>query len=213
MEMEVNAKFKYLYVRTFLTILLTFVFVYGVSQDSSLKWTKTELDTSRTADTCSNLTQIEKDAIMYFNLVRLFPSKFAKVEIPGYFGTKKYGDYIKGSPYIVSLSEHLDTIQPLPLLTPVDSMIENAKCFSKEMGESGYTGHDRINCKKENKYAECGSFGMDTGKDIVMQMLIDHNIESLGHRKNCLNPTYTKIGLSLHTHTEWGHCCIIELMK
>ena len=92
-------------------------------------------------------------------------------------------------------------------------MTSNARCFAREMGESGYTGHERVDCKKEKKYAECCSFGMDTGKDIMMQMLIDHNIESLGHRNNCVNPRYTKIGLTLHTHKEWGHCCVIELMK
>jgi hypothetical protein len=209
MEMEVskNKIMKILITTCFIIFLLS-----GFAQDTSTVWTQQEIDTANTADTCSNLNQIEKNAIKYFNLARLFPQKFAAVEIPGYYGTKKYGDYIKGSPYLVTLKEQLDTLSPLPILLPIDSMISNARCFAIEMGDSGYTGHERVNCRKEKKYAECGSFGMDTGKDIVMQMLIDHNIESLGHRKNCLNPRYSKIGLALHTHTEWGHCCIIELM-
>ncbi len=198
------------------TILLTTFLLLSFSllaQDNKLSWSKPELDSAKTADTCQFLNAIEKDAIMYLNLARLFPQKFAKIELSGYYGTKKYGDYLKDSPYIISLQQMLDTIQPMSRLIPVDSMAENAKCFAIEMGDSGYTGHERIKCAKEKKYAECCSFGMNTGKDIMMQMLIDHNIESLGHRKNCLNVTYTKIGLALHTHTEWGHCCVIELMK
>lgn len=197
---------------TLIITILLLALAHG-AQDNNLVWSKSELDSAKTADTCAALNGVEKDAVMYFNLARMYPKKFARIEIPGYYGTKKYGDYIKGSPYIVTLTEMLDTIAPLPALTPIDSMISNARCFAVEMGDAGYTGHERVNCKKEKKYAECSSFGMDTGKDIVMQMLIDHNIESLGHRKNCLNPSYTKIGLALHSHTEWGHCCVIELMK
>lgn len=199
--------------KTLSTFLLFLIFCSSFSQNEKLIWSTSELDSAKTGDTCSYLNAVEKDAIMYLNLARLFPKKFAKIEIPGYYGTKKYGDYLKDSPYIVTLIAMLDTIAPLPVLIPVDSMTANARCFAIEMGESGYTGHERVNCKNEEKYAECCSFGMNTGKDIIMQMLIDHNIESLGHRKNCLNPRYTKIGLALHTHTEWGHCCVIELMK
>ena len=196
-----------------LTLLLFAISYVYYAQHNDLKWTQIELDSANTADSSLILNQVEKDAVKYLNLARLFPKKFAQIELPGYHGTKKYGDYIKGSPYITTLANHLDTIKPMSRLIPIDSMIENARCFAIEMGDSGYTGHERINCKEESKYAECSSFGMDTGKDIMMQMLIDHNIESLGHRKNCLNPKFQYIGLALHTHTEWGHCCVIELMK
>ena len=54
---------------------------------------------------------------------------------------------------------------------------------------------ERIKCNDGN-YAECCSYGMHSAKDIVMQLLIDHDVPSLGHRENCLNNEYSKIGVS-----------------
>ena len=187
--------------------------IFALCQVPSKLWTPQELDSAATADSCSYLIQEEKDAIMFLNLARLYPTKFKELELKNYNGTKKYGDYLKGSPYITSLENLLDTLQPLHRLIPNDTLSENAACFASEMGISGYVGHERVNCVKNKYYAEACSYGMSNGKDIVMQMLIDHNIESLGHRNHCLSKDYNKIGLSLQEHKEWGHCCVIEFFK
>ena len=51
---------------------------------------------------------------------------------------------------------------------------------------------------------------MLTGKDIALQWLIDHNVPSLGHREVCLDETYTKIGLSIHSHKREGTCAVAD---
>ena len=53
---------------------------------------------------------------------------------------------------------------------------------------------------------------MHTGKDIVMQLLIDHDVPSLGHRINCLNKEYTKIGVSVQPHIKWDICAVIDMI-
>jgi hypothetical protein len=199
--------------RIVIALFFLFLVTWTFGQSPNIKWTSTELDSAKTADTCSYLITEEKDAVMFLNLARLYPNKFKELELKNYFGTKKYGDYLKGSPYIITLENHLDSMKPLPRLIPNDTMSQNAACFANEMGISGYVGHERVHCDRNKYYTEMCSYGMDNGKDIIMQMLIDHNIESLGHRNNCLNYNYTKIGLSMHIHKEWGHCCVIELMK
>lgn len=192
--------------------ILASSFLFAQSEKTST-WTIDELTQAKTGDTCNYLTAIEKDAIMYFNLARMFPKKFKELELSGYYGTDKYGDYLKNSPWIASLESTLDTISSMPPLKPDTALFNHAKCFVVEMGDAGTTGHERINCTKNKKYGECSSFGMENGKDIVMQMLIDHNITGLGHRKQCLDPKNRHIGLSTHTHTEWGTCCVINLLK
>jgi uncharacterized protein YkwD len=45
-----------------------------------------------------------------------------------------------------------------------------------------------------------------------MQFLIDHNVSGLGHRKNCLNVKYTKIGVSVHPHTKYDVCAVVDMI-
>jgi hypothetical protein len=199
--------------KSFIIFLIMFISSFIFAQNNNQEWTTEELQSAKTGDTCSFLEPIEKDVVMYLNLARMYPKKFKVIELKGYYGTKKYGDYLKGSPYITSLEEMLDTLVPMNALIPSDSMTSYSKCFAKEMGASGTVGHERINCPKINKYAENCSFGMTNGKDIVMQMLIDHNIVGLGHRINSLNPRYLYIGVAFDKHKEWGECCVMNLYK
>ncbi len=64
---------------------------------------------------------------------------------------------------------------------------------------------------KCSSYAECCSYGRRTGKGIALQWLLDNNIPSLAHREACLNPLFSKIGLSLHFHIIYKSCAVAEL--
>jgi len=52
----------------------------------------------------------------------------------------------------------------------------------------------------------------NTSKDIVLQLLIDHDVPSLGHRINCLNKDYSKIGVSVQNHLKWDTCAVIDMI-
>lgn len=199
--------------RALLIFFVLFFCFNIIGQNDNEAWTTEELILAKTADNCNYLSSIEKDAIMYLNLARLFPTKFKALELTGYFGTQKYGDYLKDSPWITSLNILLDTLSPMQALIPDTLLFSHAKCFAIEMGNAGTTGHDRVNCPRNKKYGECTTFGMENGKDIAMQMLIDHNIDGLGHRKQCLNPANERIGLSVHEHKKWGTCGVINFLK
>jgi uncharacterized protein YkwD len=131
--------------------------------------------------------------------------------VKNYFGTARYGDYLKDSEYRKSLIVHLEAMESVSALVFATELYENAKCFAKEQGEAGTTGHKRINCPKGN-YAECCSYGMDKGIDIAMQWLIDHSVPSLGHRIICLDGKYTKIGISVNTHKVWKNCAVADFI-
>ena len=175
------------------------------------KWTQEEVNAANTAASIAELTNVEKETILYVNLARLYPKKFAKAEVETYYGNAYYGDYVKNSDYRHSLIKTLNTMKSTNALVFDEGAYENAKCFAKESGDNGITGHQRINCKKGN-YAECCSYGMDNGREIALQWLIDHNVASLGHRINCLNPAYTKIAVSFHTHTKYRICAVADMI-
>lgn len=192
---------------------LVFIIIFQITllqfSFSQTNWTKEQLAKANTAKQMEYLTTIEKEAIMYINLARLYPKEFMKLEALNYNGDKKYGDYLKDSKYKKSLLVTLNTMAPVAELTFDKVLYENAKCFAKESGDAGTEGHKRIKCVKGN-YAECCSYGMETGKDIAMQWLIDDGIASLGHRKNCLEKRYIKIGLSSAPHKKWDTCSVAE---
>src|SRR6202008_4957962 len=124
------------------------------------KWSKEELETANTAKNTSWCTDVEKETLLYINLARLYPQKFAELEIKDYTGTAVYVNYVKDSPYKQSLLSHLNSMSPVHALVPDEAMTAIADCFSEEQGKAGKRGHDRIKCTK-GYGAECIAYGMD----------------------------------------------------
>lgn len=173
-------------------------------------WTAEELRSANTASYVSILTKEEKDVIMYMNLARMYPQKFARVEVEPYDGGPLYGFYLKGSPYKASLLEELKTRKPVSPLYFDKAMYNYAKCWAIESGQLGVTGHNRITCSKGYS-AECCFYGArDNGREAVLSLLIDHDVPSLGHRKNILNGDLKKAGPNIQPHIKYGYCCVID---
>ncbi|GAB3538198.1 hypothetical protein GCM10027443_32650 [Pontibacter brevis] len=176
-----------------------------------MKWSAEELAAANTGRDADYLNDVEKETLFYLNLARLYPQKFVKLEVVEYMGTHKYGAYLKRSPYKQSLIKEMNSMQAMEALMPDKVLTEAAKCFAKESGMLGKTGHHRDRCQKVN-YAECCSYGMDNGKDVVLQLLIDHGVPSLGHRRICFNPGYSKAGLGFYLHTKWDECLVLDMI-
>ena len=87
--------------KTFLFTLLFWSHYLGISQN----WTSEELEKANTALNTYILSSEEKDVIKYINLARLYPEKFANLEVKDYLGPVKYGEYLKTSTYKQSLLE------------------------------------------------------------------------------------------------------------
>lgn len=130
------------------TALFLILFILISPQYSfSQTWSSQELEKANTCILIDDLSDIEKDAILFINLARLFPIKFAKIELLQYFGPEKYGAYLKDSPYKESLLSDLKTTKPMNALIYNEELRELAICFAVEQGASGYMGHDRKNAK------------------------------------------------------------------
>lgn len=195
--------------KTFFIFLFCNLF-FGLFLGQS-EWTNEELKNVKTYPAFA-YNQTEQDAIMYINMARLYPLKFIELELTGYFGPVEFGDYLINSKYKKSLIQELKKIKPMGALHYDKDLHGFAECFAKEQGKSGYTGHDRKRCPK-GVFAECVSYGCSTGKDIAMQLLIDHNVPSLGHRKICLNPDYSKVGITSNKHKTSEYCAVLDIYK
>jgi uncharacterized protein YkwD len=164
-------------------------------------FTADEIKKANTALATKYLTTVEKEIYLTVNLARMYPKKFLKM----YFdfveeeGNKKK---LTTNNYYKTLTKELQALKAMPALQPDKQLYETAKCWAVEAGKSGKTGHDRIKCK-EDYYAECCSYGCHSGLEIIMQLLIDEDVKSLGHRHICLSSSYLFVGVSKQPHSVW----------
>ena len=194
----INEVQNYKQVKQFTYILIILAFSnLSIAQTS---WTSKQLENTNTAGHIKYLTKAEKEAIKYINLARRYPKQFLKIE----FRNNKLN-----SKNVRSLKLLLSKMKPTHVLKFNNDLYKNAKCFAKESGEGGFTGHERKKCDVHYS-GECCSYGVANGRGIALQWLIDENVPSLGHRKICLNPRYNYIGISKHAHKVWDICAVAD---
>lgn len=193
-------------------LVLLLVFITNFSFVNAQTWTSAQLEKANTAKHSTYLTPVEKETILYINLCRLYPKDFLKNELMNYYGSEDNGNYLKNSTYRASLIKLLDSMQPVNALYFDLETFTGANCFAKEQGEAGTVGHGRKKCKVDYA-AECCAYGDETGKDIALSLLIDHDVPSLGHRRICLDKGYTKIGVSVQPHKKWDVVAVLNFNR
>lgn len=172
-------------------------------------WTAEELKSAGTAANCTFMDSTERDIVKYTNLARMFPKKFARIEVQNYMGSVEQPEQYRNSANKRSLILDLNASNAAGALQPDSSLTTMASCFQLELEASGNTGHNRKSCSEDYMAENC-SFGKSTAKDIVLQLLIDEGIASLGHRKNMLNPQYTKLGVAFGPHKKYRNCAVMD---
>lgn len=195
--------------RVILYFLVTSVIFCTAFIPQTKTWTPEERATANTAASVTYMDTIEKEIIMYCNLARLYPKKFSEIELTNYWGTKESPEQYRNSYNRKSLIRELESMKPVDALQPDSQLTDMASCFQRELNKTGNTGHDRKVCKEDYMAENC-SFGKFTAKDIVMQLLIDEGVASLGHRKNILNAEYSKLGVAFGDHKRFGKCAVMD---
>lgn len=57
------------------------------------------------------------------------------------------------------------------------------------------------------------SYGVNTARGIVIQLLVDDGVSSLGHRKNMLSTTFDSAGVAYGEHKYYRCMCVIDFAK
>jgi uncharacterized protein YkwD len=167
--------------------------------DRSSSWNDPIYNEANSAKDEDYLSDNEKKIYYYLNLLRMNPKLFADT----YLGHLRNSS----NQYESSLYSELQKIDPLPVLKPNRKLYESAKCHAIESGESGYLGHTRKKCAKYFM-GECCQYGISNPLNIIISLLIDEGIPTLGHRRICLSP-YTELGVSIQPHKSY---CINTVM-
>jgi len=189
--------------------LLLFIYIIsGFSYIHAQEWNKKEISKADKARNISYLTENEKDVILYLNLARMYPKKFASIEVANWDRPSEWAS-LPNDIYKNSLLQTLNQINSLNPIYPDKDQYTTAACLAKEQSLSGEIGHHRKKCK-DNSGAENCSYGMYKGRDVVIQLLIDHDVPSLGHRKSFL-ANYSKIGVAQNTHPKYKYSTVIDL--
>lgn len=178
--------------------------------DFSREWNKEAYLNLNTARDSNYLTGMEKDLIWILNLIRRDPQLFLRTVL-----LNPKSEFYQSPPnrnsYYTSLIKDLQKQKPnrTPLL-PDQLLFQSAFCHALNSGKTGYVGHDRKwNCKTSFR-GECISYGFDDALDIIMQLLIDDGIPSLGHRSICLSSTYDQLGVSIQPHTAYSYNAVLD---
>ena len=169
-------------------------------------WNDKKYIICNTAANTAYLTHDEKEAIYILNLLRANPVLFTKTVLLKYPSVSGNGYLTEDSFYFISLVNTLKTMEPLGILYPDDKCFESAKYHAIASGITGYVGHERkTRDDKAKKYynGECCDYGHSDPLDIILSLLIDEGIPSLGHRDVFLS-NYTKIGVSMQPHKKYG---------
>ena len=125
----------------------------------------------------------------------------------------------EGTLPIPSLLKLLKTQKKLKPLKKNETLKKIGETLLKKIGPLGKTASAdknlRLNIRtkshfeKEGQIAENISFGCNSAKEVVVQMLIDDGVENRGHRLNLLNSGFREIGVCCVDHEVYGVCCSV----
>jgi uncharacterized protein YkwD len=146
----------------------------------------------------------ENEILAVINELREDPSLFlAEVVLP-YIETNE----LYRSSYARSLIRDLKKQSPLPTFSIDSSLQKMAQEFADKSGKKGSFGHRKYTQRYEqygshlNYDGENIQYGLRDPVEIVIDLLIDESIPSLGHRKNLLSKDFSVIGIGFAPHTK-----------
>ncbi len=179
-------------------------------------WTDQDKAACNTAKNIKQLNKNEKEIYTCLNLARQHPSLFAEMYIAPFmssyslsqitdsnFRLADTGYLWHNSYYDNSLYLRMKKMQPLNILQFNQKCWESAECHSISVGKAGLVTHERQ--KGCNAYfsGECCHYGRSDAMEIIVDLLIDTGVVSLGHRDICLG-SYSYLGVSQKPHITWS---------
>jgi len=177
----------------------------------------------------SYLSPVEQEVLDELNLARTNPKRYAEYlsEMQPYFNGNRLerpGEVIlvtqEGVGAVAEAISFLRSTEPVLALRPSRGMSHAAKAHVKDQqdGATGHTGSDgsqpwdRMNRygNWEDKVAENISYGGNTARGVVIQLIVDDGVPRRGHRVNMFNPAYRFVGVGCGKHARYNDTCTID---
>ncbi|HEY6161324.1 MAG TPA: CAP domain-containing protein [Bacteroidia bacterium] len=167
-----------------------------------------------TANTAT-LNEEEKNVVLYMNIARCYPKYFLDSLFLPY--AKEKGIDTK-TMYYTTLVKTLRSMKPVAALTFYPDLYPFTLAHAQDMGKSGLMGHksskgvdfDKRLSKFNSFKGEDCQYGYNDALDIVMDLILDEGIPSLGHRENILMKGFARTAVSIQPHKTYGVNCVID---
>jgi uncharacterized protein YkwD len=194
----------------------------------STKWKKETVDTTAGAE---YLSDREKQVIIEINMVRTIPAEYARsflVPLRSYYRNKllRYpGESAilthEGIRALDECIEELQTIKPLPSLSPKKGLTLAARDHARDQATTGAIGHTgRDNSTFSGRLNRYGNWDISAGENIdygqadarriVTALLIDDGVTSREHRINLLSGSFKFVGVSVGAHKVYRYMCVMD---
>jgi hypothetical protein len=180
----------------------------------SKEWNDSKYLPCNTAKGVTYMSKKEKDVIYILNLIRTAPKLFAKTVYAVYpdYINRAYHQSGDGFDYYQTLMDTLLSMEPVNAMKPDNKCFQSAYCHASTSGTAGIVGHNRVNesCKTKAYFnGECIDYGNNDPLEILLHLLIDDGIPSLGHRNISISP-YNTIGVSIQPHKVYRYCTVLD---
>jgi len=175
------------------------------------------------------LSPVEQEVLDELNLARTNPKRYAKFlsEMRPYFN----GNRLERPEEVILVTHEgvgavdeaisfLRSTKAVSALKSSKGMSLAAKTHVKDQ-QDGSTGHkgsdgsqpwDRMNRYGtwQDKVAENISYGGNTGRGVVIQLIVDDGVPSRGHRVNMFHPAYRFVGVGCGKHARYNDTCTMD---
>lgn len=108
----------------------------------------------------------------------------------------------------------------LPPLQPDGLLALTALDHVMDQGPTGFVGHygsdgwdfaTRVTRRGGEPYGgENISYGYDTAREVIIQLLVDDNVRDRGHRVNLFRTGYVRAGVGCGPHAVFYYMCVID---
>lgn len=155
-----------------------------------------------------SLTKDQKELILLHNLARMNPQLFEQTFVQRYLDQHFNSRGDRNDPYVRSLIRDLKAAKPASPVFSDPSLMKASNYHAKDLSSNDVFMHassdgtsfgDRLDRFTGNHgmIGENCQAGLKKPLDCFMSLMIDQGVESLGHRKNILNPYYSNIGIGI----------------
>lgn len=203
-------------IMTVRNLLLLFLLLPLHIKAQSNPWPAWDSDVVRSLNTGSDkeyLNDEEKKVILFMNMARHDGPLFERTFLDSYIQENQQ----ENNSYVKSLRKDLKKISGLSPLLPEKDLTAVAQGHARMSGEKGSTGHQDFNKRFEpllgNPYNHVGencSYGYEQAIDIVISLLIDEGVKSLGHRNNILAADFNSVGVAIRPHKTYRTNCVMD---
>lgn len=164
-----------------------------------------------------NLTKEEKGFIYWVNVFRSNPKWFYEQVVTSFLKQFPQANTAEAK----SLRDELMHASPIPAFSLDEKLMGPAKAHALDLSIMGELSHTSSSGKgfperMENVgYLACAAENLFSGNqdplEALILLLLDHGVPNLGHRRNLMNPSLQRMGVSF-VKTQKGRWVLVQVM-